>query len=250
LLDTAPPAAGHNNPPPYDPDVLEALKAEVNQAALTAGAWLDARVIESDEDAQRANDYVRALGALHDKADAARKAAKKPHDEAAKVIQAAFGKILDPLTLAQGAVKSMLSKFAQAKAAHLEQERQAAIAAAEAEVERGRAALAAAEGRNDVIGMATEASGLEAAEKALAKLTGKAAPKVKIASATGGGRTMGTKTVRRASLENVNLAFMHYRDHPEVKECLERIANADLRAAKGQPVNLPGFTVTEERIVA
>ena len=43
--------------------------------------------------------------------------------------------------------------------------------------------------------------------------------------------------------------MLHYRDHPEMDALLVRLANADLRAAKGAEINLPGFEVIEEKVL-
>lgn len=251
MLDEAPPPAGHNRPPPVDPDLLGAFRERIERAAETAGSWLDAKVIESDEDASRARDYIRAIKALKDEIDAARQDAKRPHDEAAKAVQEAFRPLLTPLIFTDGAVKSMLSRFAERKRAALEEDRDARLAALRAELAEAEQAAEAARGRNDVLGIAGAEDRAGDLRKQIKALAGKAgAPKVQIGSATGGARTMGQRTVRRATLVNVNHAFMHYRDHPALRECLESLANADLRAAKGAAVDLPGFIITEERIVA
>ena len=243
------PPRDHNGPPAFDPDVLAALRTKVERAAETAGAWLDARVIESDEDASRANDYVRALKALRDEIDGARKEAKRPHDEAAKAVQVAFAALLDPLAFTDGAVKKMLSDFAARKRSAAEEAKAAEIARLEEEHGRATAALQAAHARNDVIGIAAETNGIGAIEDRLEALRGKRV-KVQIASATGGGRTMAERTTRRARVVNLNLAFMHFRDRPEIAAALESLANAELRASRGAALTLPGFEIITERTVA
>ena len=41
--------------------------------------------------------------------------------------------------------------------------------------------------------------------------------------------------------------MLHYRARPELSDTLLRLARADIRAAKGKAITLPGFAIIEER---
>ena len=41
--------------------------------------------------------------------------------------------------------------------------------------------------------------------------------------------------------------MLHYRDHPDLVAVILKLANADIRAAKGEAINIPGIEVKTER---
>ena len=77
------PPRDHNGPPPFDPDAFAAVKAKVDNFALTAGAWADLGEIDSQDRAERASDFVDGARKVYREVDEARKVAKAPHDVAA-----------------------------------------------------------------------------------------------------------------------------------------------------------------------
>ena len=235
-------AMGHNGGPPFDPAVLDAFRPRLNDFAASMGHWLDLGVIESEEDASRLNDFLTGARKLFKEIDEARVAAKKPHDDNSKAVQAAFTPLLDLLTKTAEKGKPLLTAWAQKQQAILraQQERDQAEARRKAE-EAKLAALQAAQ-RNDVVGevhaeaLAKEA---ETARKAAEKPVN-----AKVASATGGGRTMAMRSIANVKLTNINLLFMQFRDAPEVAEVLLTLARRKVRAAswvKGE--TLPGGDV-------
>ncbi|NAZ37192.1 hypothetical protein [Rubellimicrobium sp. CFH 75288] len=246
--DAAPPPMGHNRPPPVDPAALDAFEARVRAMAETAGQWLDEGAVADAADASRAGDFLTALRALHREVDEARREAKRPHDEAAKAVQAAFAPLLAPLEAAAERIKALLAEYAEREQAGREAERSEALARARAdlaaaEAERERAACA-----HDVIGEAAAEHAIAVIEERIAALE-RGDTRVRIASATGGGRTLAQRTRRVARLVNLNRALIHYRDRAEVAALLERLANADLRGPDA-PDHIPGFAIAIERIVA
>ena len=242
----SPAGMGHNNPPgPFVPEDLLAKVADFSEAA---GIWLDLRDIEDNDQAERCTDFLGGAKALFKLIDDARKEQKKPHDDAAKAVQDVFRKPLETVDFAVKRVGQLQTRWLQAERAReaaRKIEEQAAARKALAEAER---IAAAADARNDVAGM-IEA---EAARKEAAKAA-KAAEKpatARAGSATGAGRTISLRTTYRCEVENINHAFVALRDHPEVKEVLERLATAAVRAQQGDKVAPNGFKLIKEEKAA
>lgn len=74
-----------NNAPPDDS--LEGLTAAIDDLAREADALIKKGAAATQDDADRASDLANRLGEFWNKADNARKAEKKPHDDAAKAVQ-------------------------------------------------------------------------------------------------------------------------------------------------------------------
>lgn len=247
---------GHNNPPsdlPYDLAAFQPLELRAREIADAGADWITLPKIETEEQAQKANDFLSQVKKIEKDTEAERKVQKAPHDARAKAVDSAFKLLLEPLGKIAAPVKQKLVAFADAKA---EAERRAkAIQAEEARQQAEEAArkLAQAEARGDVFGQAEA----EAKAKDAAKMAKAAAKPVQtqIKSATGGGRTMSARTIKRARIANINKAFGHFRDHPNpdylasLESMLIRMAEAELRRADG-PSDVPGFETYDERSIA
>ena len=252
-MDTTPaaPAAtaalGHNNPPPYDPDVLQQHKAKATEFLVAAGEWADIKVITTEEMAERLNDFMAGARKVYSDMESARKKQKEPHIAAGKAVDVAFGTTLDALEKAMKALKEnlltpyLVEKDRREKAEQEERRRAAAAAAEEAERLRREA-----EARNDFSGIAES----EEAAKAAAKDEKAAAKPVsaKVGSATGGTRSTGLREQKTVVVTNLNALFMALRDRPEVEELLVRLANAHVRAAAWDGVDLPGTKTKVEMV--
>lgn len=241
MNDMTPPAMGHNTPPPYDPDVLAKHIRAASELAAEAAPWLKKGKVESEDEAQKLNDVIAKARKLYRDAEESRKAEKEPHIEAGKAVDEAFriattatektGNSLKPI------IATWLKKVEEDKKA--EAARQAEIARkAKEDAER---LAAQAEASND----AFAAAQAEAAQKAASKLEKGAIKaskaKASVTSATGGGRSMSLRKRKVAVIDNINLVFRHFSDHPDVREVLQRLANAAV--VRGETV--PGATPDE-----
>lgn len=243
-LTKSPPPAGHNNPPPFDPDVLADLARRTDEfMAASTDIRRKAVPIQSEEHAALLTDHIGGLRGLTKQVDDARKAAKKPHDDAGKAVQEAFLPLLDRI---KRALDFMLAEQTVwiSKKAEEERKRKAEEEriAREKQAEADRLAReAAASGDFDAEAKA-EAARKEAEQ--LAKQAAKPAT-VNQGSATGAARTIGLVKVREARITNINLLFLHYRDRPEVAEVLLRLANADIRAKDVDDSLIQGIEIIE-----
>lgn len=249
MLDTETAGMGHNNPPPYDPEVLAAHAAKVDEFLEASRLWLGVKEITTEEHAGQLADQIDGLRGLQKKVDEARKAAKKPHDDAGKAVQEAYNPLIAKLQKAVDYLKPMLGRYAEAKAraeaeAKRKAEEEARRKAAEAEAE-----LKAAQESNDISAQIDAEEAAKAAEKAQKEAARKTDTGVK--SASGAGRTMSMRTVKEVQITNINVLFMALRDEPEVQEVLHRIATRIVRA-KGydhETNPLPGIAPPIERKV-
>lgn len=239
------PAIGDNNPPVYDPDVYADFEGKVRDFADAAAAWKEAGAITSQEQAEKANDFLAGARGLFKNIEDRRKVEKEPHLAAGRKIDADYNDLKSVIEKAVEWVKKPLAAYMAEQERIAAQKRAEAEAKARAEAEAAAEAVRQAESRNDLLGMAEAEKAAEEAEKAE-----KAAGKVKggqVGSATGGAKTASLRTYRYAEIANINTAFLTYRDHPEVAEVLVRLANADIRASKGEDIKINGFNIITER---
>ena len=250
IAEAAKAVAGHNNPPAYDPEILSELDQRTVDFLKVTQEWIDLEKIENEQQAGLCTDQISGLRELYKEADGARKAAKKPHDDAGKEVQAAFNPILQKLKRAADAIKPKLEKYtierqkaeAAAKAEQEEQarkEREAAEAAAKEAAEAGD--INAQVEAEEQIKAATQA------EKDAAK-----GPNTKVKSTTGSGRTMSMRKVKEVDITNMNVVYMYFKDEPKVAELLKALATAKVRSKDydhaTEPV--PGIVIREVKKVA
>lgn len=237
---------GHNHPP--GPHIPEALLGKVQDHTDAAGAWLDMREITSDEMSEKATDFMSGARGVWSELEAERKAQKKPYDDAGKAVQDLFTPLQAKVKTAGEKVGAMQTRWLKVKrdreeAARIQREAEARAAQQEAD----RLAREA-EARNDISGMIdAEAAVREAAKEVKAAAT---PVKAQAGSATGAGRTVSLRTYWFADVENINHAFVAFRDHPEVRELLERLATAAVRAQQGEKVAPQGFKLRKEEKAA
>lgn len=243
-MSNTPPPMGHNNPPPYDAIAHAASVSKAQEVADAAASWMALGEIETEEQSQMLTDFVAATRKIEKAIDAERAEAKKPHDLAGKAVQKAYETPLSILDKCLAKAKLLQSgwlikeqKRIAAEKARLAEE--AAQKRAEAEAEAQRAAL-----NNDIAGQVAA----EEAEKEAAALEKAANRKetAKAGSYTGGGRTMALRTVKTAVIVSRRQVLMHYQDHPDVVDVLQRLANAAVRAGE----TVPGVEVDEKQVAA
>jgi len=215
-------------PPPYNTVAHTAFSLRVQAFMDACGKWADIKTINSKEQSERLNDFINGARTLWKKVDEQRVADKKPHDDRGAVVQAAYTPLKDKLTAAADKLKPMAADWLARETARLAAEQAAAKAEADAKAEAARKLAAEAEARNDVSGEVDAAAQLKEAQKMQAA-AGKDL-KAKIGSASGAGRTMSFRTVKTAEIHNLNGVYMHFREHPDVIELLQRLATAAVRA--------------------
>ena len=106
---------GHNSGAdlPYDVTKFQPLELRAREIADAGADWIKLPKIETEEQAQKANDFLAQVKKIEKDTEAERKAQKAPHDARAKAVDAAFKLLLDPLGKIAGPVKNKLLAFAQ-----------------------------------------------------------------------------------------------------------------------------------------
>ncbi|MCD1619169.1 hypothetical protein K7H20_13950 [Salipiger manganoxidans] len=251
MLDhNTPPPAGHNNPPPFRAEAVDAHDKTAKAFAEGAGAWLDVAPISTEEAAAKANDFIAGARAAWRKCDEDRKADKKPHDDAGKAVQEAYRGPLEVLDKSAKRVQPLLTAYLEEQERKKrEEDARKQREADEAKREADEAAAKAA-ARHDVVG---ETAAEEAAKRAadLQKEADRAAKaKVNATSATGGARAASLRTTWTAELTSLRLAFMTFGEHPDVRDLLIRLAEAKARSRDFDPATqqIPGFALHEKKV--
>ncbi len=225
---------------PADPSVLFA--EEIDDLMLEARNYLDGEPIANEAQADAVSSLLNRARRVSKDADEARRVEKKPHDEAAKAVQAKWTPLIAKADLAATTAKQALAPWlrqiedrqrADADVARWEAERIAAIAAEAHAKAHGN--LEATEDAERLLKAA------DAAQKAAT-----AASKQK-AHATGGERAIGLVDVFTPLLTDPVEALRHYKTtQPEaLKAWLLDQASRDVRSGAR---SIPGFTVQHERI--
>lgn len=244
----APPPIGHNNPP--EPTEFEKFNAKLKDWAEAADVWA-ARGELDDELAPRARDFIDGVKKFARLADAARDAEKRPYLEAGRAIDARWKGLIDAAAkIAKTVEPKLLAYMKKQKAIADAKAAEAAKAAREAEEAKKRAELDAAQAMTASARIDAERRAAEAAAQQKAAERAASNGKVAVASATGLAKNAGLRTVRRARIDEPMRTLLHYARHSEVLALIERLANADIRAAKGAEIEIPGVTVIETQELA
>jgi chemotaxis protein histidine kinase CheA len=239
---------GHNHPPPFDQSVIDSIRADASALVEANREWLQKGSLESDEQAARAADHVSGLRKLKKRAEEGKTAAKKPHDAAAKLCTAAYSPVIDGIEKMIRTTLAMQTEFLNLKQEELNRQRREAEAEAARQRAEAEAAAQAAAQANDPIAEAAALNAVKAAEKAE-----KQAARVetaRVGTATGAGGTIAMRTRRVARIVNARALLIHYQDHPDILEALQRLANAHVRAANFDGNDLPGTKTENERTAA
>lgn len=239
---------GHNNPPPYDPDVFADLVRASDDFINASQKWLDLEAIADETTAQTLADQISGLRGLYKKAETARTTAKEPHLEAGRKIDKDFGDIKKKLEVCAERLKKKLEPWLQEKARREEEARRAREEEARRAREEAERLEREAQAANNLQAEFEAEAARAAAEEAEREAKRKESANVK--SASGAGRTVALRTIRQVEITNVRLLFMHYQDAPEVRAALQRLAEADVRSSKVDHTAIPGILVTEKRVAA
>lgn len=224
---------------PAEPAVLFA--EEVDDLLLEARNWLDGEPIANEQQAEAVSSILNRARRVAKDADEARKVEKKPHDDAAKAVQAKWTPIISKAELATTTAKQALAPWLQ----QIEEKQRAEAEAARLEAER--LARIAQEAHANASGNLTAAEDAERLLKAAAGAERHASRAEKQrAHAKGGERAVGLRSNWTPTLTDPCAALKFYRERePEaLKSWLVEQAQKDVRAGAR---TIPGFDVTEAR---
>jgi hypothetical protein len=234
-----PDSIGHNRA-----DDVEAYKEMLARFKADADA-----VTEINEgNAQFVRDHVGYGGKLAKEIDATRDDKKRPHLEAGRQIDGAYKPLIEECDKIIKGLKQKLAAFLDAR------EREAKRIAEEArrkleEAER-LAAKAVEEPEDDPFLAATAPTVDVIAAHVEAKVAeGQALAASRVSSAAGGFAATSLKTKRSAKVTDWSALAAHYINSGDLRATLERLANADIRHAKGADISIPGVEIVTERVL-
>lgn len=184
----------------------------------------------TDANAEAVRDIIARGQALAKRIEAARKAAKEPHLEAGKAVDAEFKPALERAGEATKGVKSKLQSYLIAKQ----------------EVER----KAAEEARKAAEALADDAVLSERAAEQAKEAEKRAEASGRVASHSGLARAASLRTVRRVVVTDYAALVAYYATDRGVCDAAEKAANAAVRSAKGADIQIPGCTIEEEKVLA
>ncbi|MED5549805.1 MAG: hypothetical protein VX529_10660 [Pseudomonadota bacterium] len=209
---------------PSPADFEHELAALALEAKAFEGAEIDAK------SAEKVGEIIDRARKLAKRIEDARKIAKDPHLKAGQKVDAEFKPTIASAEKIAADSKKLLQPFLVA-----EQKRRDAEAA---EARRKAEAL-----RDDALLADRAQSQAKEAEKV-------AASAHKVQSSSGSARTISLRTVRSAEVTDAAALVEHYAAHPAIIAEAERLANADIRAAKGAAITIPGVKIHEEQVAA
>lgn len=214
---------------------------------------VDALRLEADrfsevtaDNAGDARDLIARTQALGKKVEGARKEAKQPHMDAAKAVDAEFKPLKEALDDLVAAIKRPLQAYLVAE----EKRRQAEAEAARKAAEEAAAFAEDASADDDAELAAKAAEFAKRRQEKAEQATALAENRTKVESKAGLSRAASLRTYRYAEITDALAAAAHYANHPDVLDAIQKVANAEIRAAKGAPVTIPGVTVREEQRIA
>lgn len=230
-------AIGHNMPPP-----IEGFRLHIEELFAEATNWLDGSGVQSEADAEGVAKLLDMARRAGKDADAQRAAEKRPHDDAAKRVQADWKPLLDRCELVSRTCKDALRPYLERQ--ETEKRAMAEVARREAEEQAHAAREALATAGTDVSARADAEALLKGAGKAQAAAKRAANDKPQT---TGGSRAVGLRSVWSATLADPSAALKHYRERRPgaLKEWLQGQADFDVRSGLRA---IPGFEIAETKV--
>lgn len=227
-------AIGHNQPP----DPFEAFTLHIEDLYEQAQQFLDGEPIATEGQAEDVSRLLNMLRKAKTDADEARKIEKKPHDDAARAVQAKWQPLIGKAELAATTAKNALAPFLISQ----EAAQREAAAALRKEAEQKAAAVSQLDISPDNLAGQQYLKAARQEAASIAKEADRADRKR--AQARGGERAVGLRSVWTPSLTDPVAALRHYRERrpEELKEWLLEQAEKDVRAGAR---SIPGFEISE-----
>lgn len=219
---------GHNGAPPFEAFSLHIEELFSTVAATTAGA-----VVETDEQEAQLDALMDDMRKAGKDANAERAAEKKPHDDAAKAVQAKWKPLIDRCDMGVAEIKRLLTPYRTAKQAK-----------ADAEAEAARQEAAA---RHAAAQSALQSDDLEQRFAGEADLA--AAKKLEVVANKIGRAPTGLRTNYRAEVTDMT-AFARWAWANRRSEVEAFFTDLAAQEARRGPVQIPGLIIHTDRKAA
>ncbi|RJO66932.1 MAG: hypothetical protein C4523_10580 [Myxococcales bacterium] len=218
------------------------LAEQIKEYAAMALSWLRKTGVKDGTSKDVAANYRAKLLEFRKQADAEREIEKRPHLEASRAVDAKFKPLIEEADAAANELRDALTVYmreeerkereAREKAWREEQER---IAAERKRIEDERSKQMA----DDPI------AALTSEEPELPMAPPPPEP-VKVQAGGQRGRKTGLRTVTKYAVTDYEAALAHCKDHPTVREAVEKVCCAQAKAGAA----VPGVSKTEEKVAA
>lgn len=234
-----PPPAGHNMPPPFD-----AFSMALDDIYSEASNFLDGAPIENQGQADAVGVILSSVKKIKKDADAKRAEEKRPHDEAAKAVQARWKPLLDRCDAIETAAKAPLTVYLNRLAV---EQREAERKAREEAARKAQEALDAERVAQGSLSAMEDARALQRAADAAARDVAKLS-KAK-AHVAGADRAIGLRTVWTYEITDRRelLKWIMHNDTDALAVFMDEYVR---KAVSGGTRWLPGVTIQDERRVA
>lgn len=214
------------------------LPEEIEDAATHALAWLQKTGITDKTAADTAANWRARLLDLGKQADKQREAEKRPHDEAAKAVQAKWKPSVETATDAANRIRDALTQWMRAEEAKSRAEAEAKRKLVEEAAAKARAIANAAKAD-------AEARNLPPPPEPVDVPLPLDEP-VKIQAGGQRGRKTGLRTITKYVVSDYAAALAHVKDHPDVRAAVEKVAAAQAKTG----VAVPGVETVHEQVAA
>jgi uncharacterized MAPEG superfamily protein len=222
-------------------DIAESVALELEDLG---NAWLKVAEITSAEQAGRAQDYSAKLLRAWQDNETARKAEQKPWHDAIKRSQTAWGAVQTKLTVCRGYIEDKLRIWKQADQRRIDAERLAAAAVAAEAVKAAEEARKRAETPKTIGDAVRAEAAMKAADEALAHVA--AIPERASVRGTLSGRASSLRTHWLVEIVEIIEVFLRYQDHPDLRACLQKLVEAEVRGMTGDDRRIEGCRITKE----
>lgn len=236
------------------------LIEEIEDAAAQAHAWLKTARIEDQVAADTAGNWRERMLSLSRQANKQRAEEKRPHDEAAKAVQA---KWKPPIELAETAAVALRKAVEPYLKAEQDRLRKDAEERARIENERRMAEFRKAEDARKAALAEAQAKAALAAEAASSEAKPVAVPSIDVppepemptfvapepARALAGGqrgRRTGLRTETIYAVDDYEALLAHVKDHPDVRAAVEKVGRMQAKAG----ATVPGIAIRKEHVAA
>lgn len=245
MTDLNPRVVEGNNMPPSDP-----LKTRTEELVKAANQWAGTEISDQDN-ADALSAFVDQLRAAEKDVEKRRKDEKKPHDDAAKAVDAEWNPLKDLLAKAKGAVSprltAWLQKLEQDRQEKIRRDREEADRLAKAAADAAAKAAAEASASGDVIGSSVAADAAAKAAEEAQKLLAKAEKAPVNMQSSLGARTKSLRTYWHGRVTSHMQALAFFKSHPKVIALIEELAE---QAAGKDAEPVPGVEFYSEQRAA
>lgn len=219
------------------------LADQIQEYAAQAMDWLrKIGGIKDKKQSDMAANYRAELLRLSKEADAAREAEKRPHDDAAKAVQAKWKPHIEHAKCAADTIRDELTKWMRAEEARLEAERRAKWEAEQKAAEEARKAIEAQRAKqlaDDPIAAMTSP------EPELPELPSMPEP-AKVQAGGQRGRKTGLREVTSYVVIDHAAALAFFAESESVRELVQKLASQACKAG----VTVPGVQTKTEKVAA